>query len=71
MPAGWNDMVITAALDNVRHGSTIDLQVGRKIPAKVRRSDDNETTFWASGGVGNRDRRKEDKNQKKSADVAG
>ena len=63
-------MVVPATLDNVRNGLAIDLQVGGKVPTEVRHSDHNETATWLSGGVGYRDCREEDENQKKSA-VAG
>jgi hypothetical protein len=71
MPAGRDDVIVAAPLDNVRHGPSIDLEVGCKVPAEIRRSDDNEATTPLSRGVAKRHGRKEDENQKKSADVAG
>ena len=70
MPPSRDAVVVPATLDNVRNGLAIDLKVGGKIPAEVRYSDHNETATWLSGGVGYRDCREEDENQKKSA-VAG
>jgi len=70
MSACRDNMVITATLDNVRHGSAIDLKIGGKVPAEIRRSDDNEATIWLSRGIAKRDCRKEDKNQQNSADIA-
>ena len=64
-------VVVPATLDNVRNGSAIDLKVGGKVPAEVRHSDHNETATWLSRGVGRRDRREEDENEKKSVDIAG
>jgi hypothetical protein len=32
-------------------GSAIDFQVGRNVPAEIRRSDDNETATQPTGGV--------------------
>jgi len=64
-------VVVPATLDNVPNGLAIDLQIGGKVPAEVRHSDHNETATWLSRGVGYRDCRKEDENQKKSADIAG
>jgi hypothetical protein len=51
--------------------SVFDLEVDRKVPAEIRHSDDNHTTTRLSRGVSKRDCRQENKNQKKSADVAG
>jgi hypothetical protein len=48
-----------------------DLDIGGNVPAEVRHSDHNETATGFSRGVGNRDCREDDENQKKSADVAG
>ena len=70
MRPGRDAVVVAATLDNVRNGLAIDLQVGGKVPAEVRHSDHNETATWLSDGVGYRDCREEDKNQKESA-VAG
>ena len=70
MPPGRDAVVVLATLDNVRNGLAIDLQIGGKVPAEVCHSDYNETATWLSGGVGYRDCREEDGNQKKSA-VAG
>ena len=63
-------MVVPATLDNVRNGLAIDLKIGGNVPAEVCHSDHNETATWLSGGVGYRNCREEDENQKKSA-VAG
>ena len=62
-------MVITATLDNVRHGSAIDLKIGGKVPAEIRRSDHNQTATRLSRSVAKRNSGEEDKNQKKSADA--
>ena len=71
MRPGRDAVVVAATLDNVRNGLAIDLQVGGKVPAEVRHSDHNETATWLGRAVGYRDCRKEDENQKKSADIAG
>ena len=63
--------MVPATLNNVRNGLAIDLDVGGKVPAEVRHADHNETATWLSRGVGYRDCREDDENQKKSADVAG
>ena len=64
-------MIVPPTLNNIRDRLPIDLEVGGKVPAEVRHSDDNETATRLSGGVGHRDSREDNKNQKKSADVAG
>jgi len=64
-------VIVSATLDNVRDGLAVDLQVGGKVPAEVRHSDNDETAIWLSSGVGYRGCREEDENQNKSADVAG
>ena len=71
MRPGRDAVVVAATLDNVRNGLAIDLQIGGKVPAEVRHSDHNETATWLSRGVGYRDCREEDENQKKSAEIAG
>ena len=71
MPPGRDAAVVPATLDNVRNGLAIDLKVGGNVPAEVCHSDHNETATWLSRGVGQRDCREEDENQKKSADIAG
>jgi hypothetical protein len=38
MPARGDEVIVTATLDDVRDRLTIDLQVGRKMPAEVRRA---------------------------------
>jgi hypothetical protein len=45
-------VVVPATLDNVPNGLAIDLQIGGKVPAEVRYSDDNETAAWMSRRVG-------------------
>ena len=52
MPGCRDEVVVAATLDDIRHGSSIDLEVDRKVPAEVRHSDDNETATWLSSGVG-------------------
>ena len=71
MPAGGDEALVAAPLDDIRDGSSIDLEVDGKVPAEIRRSGDNQTTIRLSRGIAKRHGRKEDKNQKKSADVAG
>src|SRR6476620_10966179 len=71
MPPGRDAVVVPATLDNVRNGSAIDLQVGGNVPAEIRHPDHNETAAFLSCGVGYRDCREEDENQKKSAEIAG
>jgi hypothetical protein len=51
MPARRDELVVAATLDNVHHGSAIDLQIGGKVPAEVGGSDDNKTTAGLTGGV--------------------
>jgi protein-L-isoaspartate O-methyltransferase len=64
-------VVVPATLDNVPGALTVDLKIGGKVPAEVRHSDHNETATWMSRGIGWRDCREEDRNQKKSAEIAG
>ena len=64
-------MVIAAALNNVRNGFAIDLQIGGEIPAEIRDPDHNKTTTLIRGGVGCRHCKEENENQKKFTDVAG
>ena len=71
MSAGRNPVVVPAILKNVGDGSAIDFQVGRNIPAEIRRSDDKETATRLSGGVANRKCSKERNSEKKSAELAG
>jgi hypothetical protein len=52
MPPGRDAVIVPATLDNVPNGLAIDLQVGGKIPAEVRHSDDNKTATWISCGIG-------------------
>ncbi len=58
MPARRDELVVAATLDNVRHRSAINLQIGGKVPAEVGGSGDNETTTLATRGLGRRDRQK-------------
>jgi hypothetical protein len=69
MPASRDQTVITATLDNVSHGSAINLQVGGNVPAEVRRSDHYQTTTRLTRSFAKRKPGEEDKNQKTSADV--
>jgi hypothetical protein len=67
--AGGRDVVIVPATrDDVRNRSPIDLQIGNNIRTEVRRSDHNETTPLLSRGICYRYSRKDDKNQKQSAE---
>ena len=71
MAPGRDAVIVPATLDNVRNRLAIDLQIGSNIPAEVRRSNHNETATRLSRGIGYRDSREDDKNQKKSADTVG
>jgi hypothetical protein len=64
-------VVVPATLNNVPDVLAVDLEVGGKIPAEVRYSDDNETPGWVSRGVGEVDCREEDENHNKSVEIAG
>jgi hypothetical protein len=70
MASRGNGMIISPALNNVRHRPTIDLEIGGDIPAEVRDSDDHEPPAWAGSSTACRDCRKNDKNQKTSGDAA-
>jgi hypothetical protein len=56
-------------LDNVSDGLAVYLQVGRKVPAEIRRSDHNQTATRLSRSVAKRNSGEKDHNQKKSADA--
>jgi len=71
MPAGRDTVVVPATLDNVRNGSAIDLEIGGKVPAEVRRPDHNQTTTRVSRSLARRKSGDENKNKNKSADVTG
>ncbi len=71
MPACRDEVIVAATLDNIRHGSPIDLQIGGKVPAEVSGPDDNQTTTRLMRGVAMRDHTKEGKNEKQSAEVTG
>jgi hypothetical protein len=45
-------VVVPPPLDNVSDALAIDLEVGGKVPAEVRYSDDDETAARVSRGVG-------------------
>jgi hypothetical protein len=51
--------------------TAIDLKVGGKVPAEVRHSDHNETAGRLTRSCAKRDSGDEDKNQNRSANVAG
>jgi hypothetical protein len=70
MPARRDEVIVAATLDNVRHGSAIDLQIRRNVPAEIGGSDDNQTTTRLTRGVAMRDRREEDNGEKQSTEVA-
>src|SRR4029453_2254966 len=64
------DAVVGAAAPrDVRNGCPVNFQAGSSVPSEIGPSDHNETATWLSSGVGYRDCREEDKNQKKSAAV--
>jgi len=71
MAPGRDTVIVPATLDNVHNRLTIDLQINSNIPPEVRRSYHNEAATWFSRGARYRDSRKDDKNQKQSADMAG
>jgi hypothetical protein len=71
MPASRDQTVIAATLDNISHGSAINLQIGGNVPAEVRRSDHNQTTTRLTRSFVKREPGEEDKNQEKSADAMG
>jgi len=67
--AGWDQMIVAATLDNISNGSAIYLQVGRKVPAEIRRSHHNQTATRLNRSFAKRTSGEKDKNQKKSADA--
>jgi hypothetical protein len=71
MPSRRNAVVIAATLDDIRHGSAVDFQAGGNVPAEISRSDYNQTSGLLSRSFARRDSAGEDKNNNKSADVAG
>jgi hypothetical protein len=70
MPARRDEVIVAAPLDNICHGSAIDLQIGDKVPSEVRGSDYNQTTSRLTCRVIIWDRRKKDKSEQQSAEVA-
>ena len=71
MGPGRDEVVVAATLDNVRDGLAIDLEIGGKVPAEIRRSDHNQTSPRLTGSFGKRESGNEDKDKNKSADAAG
>jgi len=66
-----DEMIVTAALDNIRHSFAIDLEIENQIPPKVWSSQDNKASTWLSGRAAHRDRRHQNQNEENSAKVAG